>query len=282
MTVRLVVCDIDGTLLNSSSEVSARTKSAVRAVLDAGCLFILATGRRYPSAKRIAAQLDVDLPLIVHNGAQIRDALTGEMLFQMLMDQAAAASVIDHLWHAGVQPIVFCGVDSASVVSERVFAGPESRDSMHNAAYLVRNSALRQATLRDLQGVQTPIEVAALEQRETVESLAATLHHPLLHDVTSLSGPHAAMLEIIAAGVSKASALHVLCARFGVAIQDTLAIGDNVNDLEMLHAAGTSVAMANAHPAVLTSAIHLTCSNDDDGVAVAIERHVLGHAVSPR
>lgn len=275
MRIRLLVCDIDGTLLSSSSQLSERTRQAVRAAAAAGCQVTLATGRRFHSAKGIADSLGLELPLIVHNGALIRDSLTRAVLFQRRLSPEAARAATEHFWHGLAQPIIYESVKNDDDYGERVIAGPEQRDSAHNRAYLTRNAAIRMDSLEALLGVSAPLEVAALESAARTSRLAEGLVHPHLRHFTSPSGPGTAMVEVIAADVSKATALRLLAQRLQAPLEQTMAIGDNVNDVELLQTAGLSVAMANGHADAIAAATHLTLSNDEDGVAAAIEQFVL-------
>ncbi|MCC4321954.1 HAD family hydrolase, partial [Streptomyces malaysiensis] len=115
-------------------------------------------------------------------------------------------------------------------------------------------------------------------------------HHPelapdaFLQLARSVAGAHgdftrsspSALLEVSGLGVSKASTLARCCAERGISAADVVAFGDMPNDLEMLMWAGTSYAMANAHPDVLAATTHRTASNTDDGVAAVIERMLAG------
>src|SRR5579859_7195684 len=95
MPYRLIVVDIDGTLLDPSSRVTARTKKAIRAAGQSGCIVTLATGRRFATARPVAEVLGMELPIILHNGALIKDSVTGEILHHEPLPAGAAEEVVE-------------------------------------------------------------------------------------------------------------------------------------------------------------------------------------------
>src|SRR5688500_20348135 len=106
---RMLVVDVDGTLLGSTKRVTPRVRAAVRAALDAGVLVTLATGRWFRSAQPIAAELGLELPIILHNGALVRDSLTGEVLHQWRLPRALAGGALAAVIRFGGQPEVDAG-----------------------------------------------------------------------------------------------------------------------------------------------------------------------------
>jgi len=274
MPVRLLVLDIDGTLLDPSGQLTVPTVAAVRAAVAAGCVVTLATGRRFRTARPIADALGLELPILVQNGALIKDSVTGEVLYHRHLSCAAAAVAIAYLWHAGLQPIVY----ENAFTGERVFTGPVERDGLVNGTYFARqpDHYLRSTNLDALIPTVAPLEVAAVDDAACVSSVAPGLAHPDLRLINTTYSNGAGFLEVLDAGCSKAVALYELARRLDVPIAQTMAIGDNLNDLELLAAAGIGVAMGNARPEVQAVARYVTSSNAEDGVAAAIARHVLG------
>ena len=266
--VRLLVCDVDGTLLDPAGQLAPDTVAAVRAAVAAGCIVTLATGRRFRTAKPVADALGLALPILVQNGALIKDSRTGAVLFHHHLPSEAAALAIRYFWQAGAQPIVY----ENAFTGERLFTGPAERDGDDNRDYLSRNAELvRRCTLPELLAGEPPLEVAILDAAERVQALVPGLAHPCLRSVpTGASKGGGAFLEVLAAECSKAEALRALARHFDVPMAATMAIGDNLNDLEILEAAGIGVAMGNAVPAVRAAARYATASNAEDGVAATI------------
>jgi Cof subfamily protein (haloacid dehalogenase superfamily) len=274
MRVRLLVLDIDGTLLDPAGQLTAPTVTAVRAAVAAGCVVTLATGRRFRTARPIAAALGLELPILVQNGALVKDSLTEEVLYHRHLSCTAAAVAIEYLWHAGLQPIVYENV----FVGERVYTGPAERDGEVNGAYFARrpDDYLRCQTVEALVPTVAPLEVAAVDDAARLSAVAPGLIHPGIRLINTTYSGGDGFLEVLDAGCSKAEALHDLARRLNIPMAQTMAIGDNLNDLELLEAAGVGVAMGNARPEVLALAREVTASNADDGVAKAIARFVLG------
>ncbi len=268
----MLVCDVDGTLLDPSSQITPLTRAAVRAAVAAGCIVTLATGRRFRSAKPIADDLGLELPLLVQNGALIKDSLTGEILYHCHLPRDGAAVAVEYFWRSGAQPIVY----ENAFTGERLFTGPAERDNDLNRAYVTRNADLicRRA-LDALLPAEPPLEVAILDTAEQVAALAPALAHASFRTIATTNQNGSAFLEVLAPECSKAAALRELARHYGVPLEQTMAIGDNVNDLEVLTAAGIGVAMGNALPQVKAIAGHSTSSNSEDGVAEAIARFVL-------
>jgi Cof subfamily protein (haloacid dehalogenase superfamily) len=273
MQIRLLVLDIDGTLLNPSGQLTEPTIAAVRASVAAGCIVTLATGRRFRTAKPIADALGLELPILVQNGALIKDSLTGEVLYHRHLACVGATLAVEYLWNAGEQPIVY----ENAFLGEGVYTGPVERDGPINGPYFARNGDYRRCpTLRELLPSQSPLEVSAVNDAARLTAIAPGLVHPGFRIITTTYTSGAGFLEVLDAQCSKAEALHELARRFDVPMAQTMAIGDNLNDLELLAAAGVGVAMGNARPEVQAIARYVTASNAEDGVAQAITRHVTG------
>ncbi|MGI8916108.1 MAG: Cof-type HAD-IIB family hydrolase [Chloroflexota bacterium] len=277
MSVRLLVLDIDGTLLDPSGQLTALTVQAVRDAVAHGCIVTLATGRRFRTARPIADALGLELPILVQNGALIKDSRTGEVLYHRHLATAGATCAIQYLWEAGAQPIIY----ENAFLGEGVFTGPASRDGPVNGPYFDRYDGLqRHETMAALLPSEPPLEVSAVDDATRLKAIAPGLVHPGLRVITTTYSSSAGFLEVLDAQCSKGEALLALAHRFDIAMAQTMAIGDNLNDLELMMAAGIGIAMGNARPEVQAVADIVTDSNAEDGVAMAISRHVLGRPVA--
>ena len=275
--IRLVASDLDGTLLRPDETVSERTREAIMAVRRAGITLVLVTGRPPRALAPIAARIGVGGIAICANGAVVWDLDAGTMVDVTPLAADLAAGLVRELREA-IPGVLF------AVELEHGFG--------------------REAGWTDGTGPPRP----RLVERETPEVLEADalemvtgpvvkllVRHPTLpfpevarrarqavgeHAVVTWAGTR--LLEISAAGVTKAWALERLCARLGVRRQEVLALGDMENDLPMLAWAGHSVAVANAQPDVLDAADEVTASNLDDGVALVLERLAAEPTARPR
>jgi hypothetical protein len=260
MTIRLVAIDIDGTLRDSQQRLRPAVRAAVQAAIARGVLVTLATGRRLASAQAIAAELGVDLPLILHGGATIQDSRSGELLYAELMPAELVAAAVAAIIAADQQPVV-------------------ERDNPGLSWWLSRQPDVQRLTPTGLAAAERVLGIQVFQSQDLLSGLAAAIgRHPgtrTLHWQPPASGFDGYLLSIQSAACSKAVALARLAARYGVAMDEIMAIGDHHNDLEMLAAVGLAVAMGNALPVVKQQADVIVASNDDDGVAEALRRFVL-------
>ncbi|MCS7002639.1 MAG: Cof-type HAD-IIB family hydrolase [Dehalococcoidia bacterium] len=279
--IRLLVLDVDGTLLNPEGAITSRVAAALRAAADRGVTIALATGRRFLLTKPLADQLGVPMPLIVHNGAAIRWSATGECLYAHripeVIARAAVRTMIDH----GIQPIVFEHPSSG----DRVFSGPAATENALTRRYLRPESGvIVRAPLDDLPPPGDPVFVVGIDTEPRAAAAAAALT-PLLRDDPSTDwsvmvtptdrDPAMRFIELTSPETTKGRATLRLAHQLGIARESIMAIGDHYNDLDLLRVAGVSVAMANAAPEALAVATYRTSSNAEDGVAEAVERLIL-------
>lgn len=277
---RLLVIDVDGTLLDGQSSLRPRTREAIRRAAAAGVVVTLATGRRLRTARPIAAEVGVAVPLIVHNGALIYDTARGAILYERHLPLAVARGVVEIIVAAGFQPLAY----ENAFRGERLFVGPAEYDGPHTALYL-RNAQDQverrphHLLLRAEDG--DPVRLAVMDEAGRVQGLAEQLASApgcrILVNTTALMTRHGGLvLEVLEAACSKGAAVAHLAGYFGIPLQHVIAIGDHYNDQEMLRAVGLGVAVANAPADVREDADYVAPSNEDDGVAHVIERFVLG------
>ena len=257
--VRLVASDLDGTLLRPGQTVSDRTRAALAAAREAGITVVLVTGRQPRSLAPVAERIGVGGIAICATGALIWDLDTGTMVDSTPL----AAEVATRLVHAVREAVP--GVLLAVELEERFGREPGwAEDS-------------------------SPIDPGALEA-DALELITGPVikllaRHPTLpfaefsERARRAVGDHAVatwadlrLVEISAAGVTKAYALERLCQGLGIDPSQVVAVGDMPNDLAMLRWAGTAVAVANATQEVLDAADEVTASNLEDGVAQLLER----------
>lgn len=273
---RLLVVDVDGTLIGRDRHVSPRVRAAIRAALDAGALVTLATGRWFHSAQPIAAELELELPIVLHNGALVKDSLTGAVLDHCHLPLGLARAAIETIVRHRLQPIVY----ENAFEGEQILAGPAEHDSETTARYLATKPRLRRLPLAELTLTADPLELVVADTAERAKPLLCELAGGPWRTVTSMSTlvPDARFVEVMSPECSKTNAIRRLAAGLGVAMEQVMAVGDNFNDLDMIEAAGLGVAMGNAPPEVRARAAWVAPPVEQDGLAAAIERFVLGRA----
>ncbi|MDQ3854853.1 MAG: Cof-type HAD-IIB family hydrolase [Chloroflexota bacterium] len=276
MKYRLVALDIDGTLLDSRGELRPAVREAVREVIRSGVLVTLATGRRFDTASAVAAELGIELPIVLHGGTLIQDSLTAEVLYEDRLPPDVLQTVILEVVADGHQPILYC----SPLVQSELLSGPPDRDNGPTASYLARQPRVRRRPYRELGRADHVISVAVFEAEDVLRPLYERLSawqtceailwlpDPLYPEVPYL-------LDVVNQGCSKAKAIAHLAAQYGITMEEVLAIGDQVNDLDLLTAVGLGVAMGNAIPEVQARAKVAVGTNDEDGVVEALHRFVL-------
>ena len=271
-SIRLLALDIDGTLLNSQFSISDIDLSALRRAHEAGIEIAVVTGRRHDFALPIAQQLGFDLWLISSNGAITR-SLTGETFYRDLLP----AQVCRELCQAMVEfrgntVLTFDKPGKGSIVLENMNELENSirRWLEKNLQYIDFVVLVEDALVTD------PVQAMFCGPIPRMhEALAALENCHLAEEITVLRTEYPlrdlSIVDVLNKGCSKGQALERWAAFRGVPREQVMAIGDNYNDIEMLAFAGYPVIMGNASEELRGRGWTVTRSNDQNGVAAALE-----------
>ncbi len=276
MAVRLIALDIDGTLLDSRWHLPEANRAAIAEATRRGIEVALVTGRRYDFALPVARKIDSPLTMIVNNGALIRSQ-DGRTHLRHLLSQDTALRVLEltSTWRdcAGV---VFDRPRENQIMLETLDSDDPIRSSYYNRnrEFLAIAQPLESCLTEDPIQVMLSGGVAPIREAEAVLRSAPFAEEFALA-VTVYEDRNFAMIDVINPVCSKGSALKEWAAIRRVAREEILAIGDNHNDLEMLTFAGIPVVMGNGVTELKNFGWHETASNDDGGVAAAIEQFAL-------
>ncbi len=274
--IRLLAIDIDGTLLDSRGQVPSANLEAIDTAVARGVRIAIATGRSFHFALQALGQLPDSITIIVHNGAIARSR-AGETFLRRLLPLATARRVLE-------ATVAWRG--EATAVFDRPLAGQLVYDLMdwthpNRQRFKERNHQIIQAVerLEDAM-VEDPVQIAFNGGVDQMRAIAAHLAaHPVAPHLEVLLTEYPrrdfSMVDVCAAGINKGTGLAAVAAMFGVAQDEVMAVGDNHNDLDMLRWAGTGVVMGNAEPELLDAGFHVTATNDESGLARAIERFIL-------
>jgi HAD superfamily hydrolase (TIGR01484 family) len=257
--IRLVASDLDGTLLLPDETVSERTRAALAAAKEAGITVVLVSGRQPRSLGPIAERIGVGGIAICANGALIWDLDAGTLVDATPLAADLAARLV-HALRQAIPGALF------AVELERGF-GREAGWS--DGLVATRPDALEADALELICG---PVTKLLVRHPTMAFAEVAERARRVVGDDAVVTWAGLRLVEISAAGVTKAFALERLCRRLGVDAAEVAAVGDMPNDLPMLEWAGLGVAVANADQAVLAAADEVTASNLDDGVARLLER----------
>lgn len=269
--IRLIATDLDGTLLTSSAttpprSISPRTLAALEAAREAGVLVVPVSGRQPVSiAHGVRGTYLAEGPVIGANGAVGVQLGSGQVFFERLVDADAQAALF-----AGLRSL-FPDVRCVSVRNGgNAFYPQHGYVGMMDPGDHGRHEVLPEFDLDEVlaePSVKFVVRHPSVSPKELLDA-ARSLAIPGVHCLTSGTP----FLEVSAEGVHKGSGLAALCAHLGIEASEVVALGDELNDVEMLRWAGVGVAMANATPEAFAAADERTASNDDDGVALVIER----------
>ncbi len=257
----LVAIDFDGTLLRSDGTISDRTAAAVRAVTRAGVRVLVVTGRPPRWLTPIAELLDHRGTAIAANGALVVDLTSGDVLATSPIEIPVAHRIVDRV--RDLFPDAALGV-------ERPDGFAHERGYPRGIRASERMPQVNHADTVDQLLAQPPIKILVRVGDIAIDD-AAALAIEELDGIASVYWSGADLLEIAAAGVSKASTLERVAAQWDIPADAVIAFGDMPNDIPMLAWAGRAVAVANAHPSVQAVADEVTSSNDEDGVAAVLE-----------
>lgn len=266
MRFQLVASDIDGTLLRTDDSLSARTKFVIHRVVEKS-LFVLSTGRPARWVHPVAEMTEHHGLAVCSNGAVTVDLRTEQIVDSCLITRLNANSIIDAV---------------RSVIPDAAFAVERRTGFAHDPAYIPVFFEYPKDTV--VAPIKELIEEGLIKMlfrhpdmnAQMLEDLKRAIgdNGSVTYGSTATAPGSKTLIEVMAPGVTKASALQRICEQRGFGAEDVVAFGDMPNDIEMIGWAGHGVAMANAHELVQEVADEITDSNDRDGVAMVLEREL--------
>lgn len=268
--IRLIVADLDGTLLTSEHVVSPFTACIIDEAVAQGVRFTVATGKTFASTPQLITRFNIQLPVICGNGTQIFNP-DGTLFHEEPIPLVYALEAVQLAEAQGFTPIVY------------TFNGLLASERNEHVAELVAHHEPEPEIVGDITAalrngnkpykmvmMHHDLDAVADFQMQLTETFAGRA------DVLRSGLPN--LVEVMTLGVNKGTALGYVLEHLGIAADETIAFGDNCNDLAMLQLAGIGVAMGHAPQEVRDGADYVTGTNDEDGVGCAVQRFVL----SPR
>jgi Cof subfamily protein (haloacid dehalogenase superfamily) len=276
MPIKLLALDIDGTLLTPQGEITPRNSAAIDRARQSGVQIVLVTGRRFNSARELARRLEMGAPLISHNGALTKNVDTLETLDYHPLDVGVARAIIGFGRECGAD-MICC--DDPDGLGKMVIEGiSEENKSLHRYLDKYRDSVNVVSDLLEYVD-HPPIQIMFSGRCDPMDDYAARLKAAIGERIqlfkTRYRSADLTILDALSGAASKGASLATIAKKHGVAREEVMAVGDNHNDLTMLRYAGLGVVMANAEDELKLMGFELTSSNEEDGVAEAIERHIL-------
>jgi len=267
---------LDGTLLNNGLEISLANRQALTAIASRGIRVAVVTGRRFHSAHQFLTQLPFPLTVISSNGARI-GASSGEVYHRDFLPAKIARQVLEIARDYRPYAVaIFDQLERGQVVMEEnaTLEGPLGWYVKSIPGFLLQVPDLTATLITDPVQVMfggAPARIEPLEPLLRASHAAAGVHLTW----TKYLDRNISILDVMNRGCSKGAALKRWAEHCGIAASEVMAIGDNYNDLEMLEFAGRPVVMANSSHGLARKNWSVTLGNDQDGVARAIEKHIL-------
>ena len=266
MAIKLIVSDLDGTMLDSACRIPAENVRAVREAQAAGIRVTLATGRMHCSALPYAKELGIDEPLISYNGALVKTP-SGEEISAAYLPERTVAEVLEYAFAQGHYIQLYA--QDKLYFAERV----DKTLVYEKAAGLKGEPVGKEGMLAHTAGV-TKLLVAA-DNPDVTDALVDELAQAF-RGRADVVRSNPIYIEILLPGVSKAKAMLDLADSYGIKAEEIMALGDSDNDTEMLKAAGLGVAMGAAAERIKAQADAVTGNSDDAGLADAVRKYALG------
>ena len=275
--IRLLAIDIDGTLLDGRGRLPDAHRDAVVEASAHGIEIALVTGRSFHFTHAVIDLLPIPLTLIVNNGAVVKRK-NGESEWRHVLERDAARRILAETQHLEDSvAIVFDRPGERQIVFERMdWTHPNRR------GYYEKNKAHIAEAPSPLADMLTedPIQVMFNGSVEPMRALVGALRAMPIADrfsvaITEYELRDFSLVDVNGAGCSKGTTLARVAASRGLTANEVMAVGDNLNDVEMLDFAGTSVVMGNATDALKARGYRLTGTNDEGGLAAAIRLFAL-------
>ncbi|MDR1542075.1 MAG: Cof-type HAD-IIB family hydrolase [Clostridiales bacterium] len=276
----MAVLDIDGTLVNNFKQVSRRTVNVISRLESKGVHVCLCTGRNIASMLPVARKLKLETPCICIDGSIMYDLKKKKIIYESVLPNAVMRDVIDiararsvnieavtwsrYIWHISNRSI-----ENVDVYKAGSFNLPES---VIYSLLKYRFGVRYEKSLDKFYRIKDQIyQIVAMGEEKDIKLIQSDLE---LHDNKDIRSRilWGNQLFITGKNVSKSHGLKILAEHFGVGMEEAVAIGDDLNDLDMIEAAGMGVAMGNANESVKAVSGHVTKTNEEDGAALALEK----------
>jgi len=266
--IKLVVIDLDGTLLNSKSEMSEANEAALKKVMAQDIQVVIATGKTRVSAVPIIESLGLTTPGIYLQGLTVYQG-DGSISYQKTLEPEIARQVITFAEDRGYKMVAYSG--------NRILVREEHRRGKELAEIYHEPMPEAVGPLQNILGEMPIHKLIAVWDGDPrkIKALRWQLDKQLEGKVTLVQAMIPDMVEILPPKTSKGVALQSLLKQMKITASEMMAIGDGENDLEMLELAGLSVAIGNADERLKKIADHVVATNDEDGVAEALKRFVI-------
>lgn len=264
MKYSVIALDLDGTLTNNEKNVTPKTREALLKAMDEGATVVLASGRPTYGIEPIADILEMDKKggyILSYNGGKIVNWKTKEVLYLKHLPEGVVPIIYEYAKEHGY---VLLGYKDNEIITEQA-----------NDIYVREESRINKMNIRQVDSLldnieENPVKVLLTGHPDEMVKAEAELAE-ILEGKMDVFRSAPFFIELVSKGIDKALSLQRLLDHLHLSSGDLVAFGDGYNDLSMLRFAGMGVAMANAVPEVRAEADYITLSNEEDGIAAALE-----------
>ncbi|MBC2582788.1 Cof-type HAD-IIB family hydrolase [Clostridium sp. DJ247] len=269
---KLCLCDMDGTLLDSKGFISKDNEIALKKLQETGVEVVIASGRVDLMVKTFIKQLNLKGHIIACNGGLIKNITTGEILYSKVIDKVKVREIVNYCLENNVKFLLY--------TTDMVYSNKGN-------PLTERYENLNESVTEDLKVPITYINDILIKNIDNIDVLKILLvcsshdyakiledYFSKLYELSIVSSARG-LLDIMAPNISKGNALKILSEKLKIGLNEIIAFGDNYNDIDMLESAGLPIAMGNAVDEAKAIAKYITKSNDESGIAYAIENFIL-------
>ena len=275
--IKLVACDVDGTLLHFNG-ISQRSADAIRRTLDMGIPVTLATGREYDSASQIQSHLGLEGPLVCNNGSLVRDRET--IYFSAALPANFSQIVYQFARDNGLVVMFFTDdavyMPKQNIENEEHFASDFGSGSFDSQSFFVLDHPDEiEEKLRLPHNKICFFSKDTAHLKHARQSLAARIQNSPFHSDCAITSSYWNNIELMPINITKGTGIRALAKYHGISTDEIMVFGDNENDLEMFKSVQHSFAMGNAPQYVKDVARHVTDTVENGGVGIALEKYLL-------
>lgn len=275
MKYKLIAMDMDGTLLNSQKQVTEYTKEVLRRASEKGIKLVICTGRIFTSAKSYARIIGTKAPIIASNGAYIREKDRNEVIYEKYIKKETLLDIIRVTREWGFYPHIYT---TDTIYSERLIHSSLNYSKWNET--VPEDERINIQIVDSLEDIvekegENFLKVVVMALEDEVEKLQELKKFIKENMDVAIFSSYMNNFEIMDKEVSKGSALRRLAEFFDIDREEIVCFGDNENDKTMFEFAGFPIAMGNAEEELKEISAYVTDTNDNDGVAKAIEELIL-------
>lgn len=272
---KMLVMDMDGTLLTDDKRISDRNKKALKSAADRGVKIAISTGRIFASAKIYGEMIGVKTPIIASNGAYIREGDSDRIIHSRPLGEKNARDILGICQKYGL----YCQLyTSDTIFTEKIIYSSANYDKWNRALpedKRVKLKVVDKSSWDDVIDQNRGSILKALFTEPDAEKLMAVHEEISNLNVEITNSAYSSTFEVMDKGVTKGKAVEALAKYLNIDRQDVICMGDSENDISMVEYAGLGIAMENGSDEIKKASGFVTLSNEQDGVAYAIEKFIL-------